>query len=218
MLSRSLQVWPVLPLALVVVACTTTGREAMTARLEVAPAQACATAPALTGATAMTQKKKDEPHVATIRFADAAACLTDAAGNRAVYSVIDLPANDPGSILTVTSYAMGQTIFSPKLEFRDAQGAVLRQVGRDAFMFNGTSLQAQLRSREGERFLVIASDGATVGKTVEQIKASVITSGVMVGTAWVPVNSGAEAKSNLVFAHNGEVTTTLAPMPKEKNQ
>jgi hypothetical protein len=201
-----------LPLALVLAGCSVTGREAMTARLEVAT-PACDSAPALANAAALTQKKKDAPFEATIRFGDTMACITDAAGNKSVYAVLDV-AGEPGRIVTVTSYAMGKTIFSPRLEFRDGQGAVLREVGRDSFLFNGTSLQAQLRQREGERYLVIASDGASVGKTVEQIKASVVTSGVMVGAAYVPVNSGVEGKSELVFAHNGEVTTTVVPMPK----
>src|SRR5262249_39766539 len=136
------------------------------------------------------------------------------AGVKSVYGVVDLPAGEPGRIVTVTSFAMGKTIFSPKLQLRDAQGAVLREVGREAFMFSGSSLQAQLRQRENEPYLVIVSDGSSVGKSVDHIQASVVTSGVMVGTAYVPVNSGAEGRSQLMFAHNGEVTTTLAPLPK----
>jgi hypothetical protein len=208
-----LRLLPVLPLAAALGGCMVTGREAMTARLEVA-APTCATTVAVAPAAVMTQKKKDSPFEATIRFNDTAACLADAAGAKGVYAVIDLPAGEPGSIVTVTSFAMGQTIFSPRLEFRDAQGAMLREVGRDAFLFSGTSLQAQVRRREGERFLVIASDGTTVGKTVEQIQATKVSSGTMVGTVYVPVNWGTEGKSQLVFAHNGEVTTTVAPMPK----
>jgi len=101
-----------------------------------------------------------------------------------------------------------------RLEFRDAQGALVREVGRGDFMFSGTSLQVQVRQREGERFLVIASDGGSVGKTVEQIQATRVSSGTMVGAVYVPINYGVEGKSQLIFAHNGEVTTTLAPVPK----
>jgi hypothetical protein len=207
-----LRVLPVLPLAALLGGCMT-AREAMTARLEVV-APACAAAPSMAPATAMMQKKKDAPFEATIRFSDGAACVTDTAGNKGVYAVVDLPAGEAGRIVTVTSYAMGQTIFSPRLEFRDAQGALVREVGRGDFMFSGTSLQVQVRQREGERFLIIASDGSSVGKTVEQIQANRVTSGAMVGAVYVPINYGTEGKSQLVFAHNGEVTTTLAPMPK----
>jgi hypothetical protein len=207
-----LRLLPVLPLAALLGACMT-AREAMTARLEVV-APACAAAPSMAPATAMTQKKKDAPFEATIRFSDAAACVTDTAGNKGVYAVVDLPAGEAGRIVTVTSYAMGQTIFSPRLEFRDAQGALVREVGRADFMFSGTSLQMQVRQRAGERFLVIASDGGSVGKTVEQIQANRVSSGTMVGAVYVPINYGTEGKSQLIFAHNGEVTTTLAPMPK----
>jgi hypothetical protein len=208
----ALRLLPALPLVVLLGGCQT-GREVLAARLEVA-APTCATAPAIAPATAMTQKKKDAPFEATIRFNEANPCVADAAGNKGVYAVLDLPAGEAGRIVTVTSFAMGQTVFAPRLEFRDAQGALLREVGRDAFMFSGTSLQAQVRQREGERFLVIASDGPSVGKTVEQIQSNRVTSGTMVGMVYVPVNYGTEGKSQLVFAHNGEVTTTLAPVPK----
>lgn len=213
---RFLRALPVLPVALMLAGCTVVGREAMVARLEVAAAPSCATTPDLAGATAMTKKGKDEPHVATVRFADTAACLNDASGSRGVYAVVDLPAGAPGDIVTVTSYAMGTTIFSPRLEFRDAQGTMLRQIGRETFLFNGPSLQTQLRRREGERFLVIASDNLTVGKTSERIQASVNHGGVPIGAAYIPINTGAEATSKFTFAHNGEVTVTLAPVPKDK--
>ena len=58
------------------------------------------------------------------------------------------------------------------------------------------------------------SDGSSVGQSVEHIQSSRVSSGVMVGYVYVPVNTGGEAKAQLVFAHSGEVTATLAPMPK----
>lgn len=185
----------------------------MPARLEIS-APACATAPSLTGAVAMVQKAKDEPHRATIRFDDAAACVTDAKGHKGAYGVIDLGQSEPGSILTVTSFVMGSTVFSPRLELRDAQGAVMREVGREAFLYSNDAVQTQLRVRAGEQFLIIASDGTSVGQSVEHIQSSRMSSGVMVGAVYVPYNIGGEAKAQLVFAHSGEVTATLAPMPK----
>ena len=85
-------------LALAAAGCAGGGREVMTARLEIAPATACATTPSVTGAAQMTQKKKDDPQTATIRFDEKSACLNDAAGNRGVYAVIELPAGDVGPV------------------------------------------------------------------------------------------------------------------------
>jgi|CXWL01.1.fsa_nt_gi hypothetical protein len=201
-----------LPLLLVVVGCQT-GREAMPARLEIS-APTCATAPNLASAVAMVQPAKDEAHKATLRFDDAAACLADAKGNKAVYGVVDLGQGEPGSILTVTSYAMGSTVFSPRLELRDVQGALMREVSRDTFLYNNSALQTQLRVRAGERYLVIASDTASVGQSVEHIQSSRTSTVVPAGPIYVPVNTGGEARAQLVFAHSGEVATTLAPMPK----
>jgi hypothetical protein len=201
-----------LPFLLLVIGCQT-GREAMPARLEVST-PTCATAPGLSGAVAMVQPAKDEPYKATIRFDDAAACLADAKGSKGVYAVVDLGLGEPGSILTVTSYAMGSTVFSPRLELRDVQGALLREVGRDAFLYSNNALQAQLRVRAGERYLVIASDGGSVGQSVEHIMSSRTSTVVAAGPFYVPVNTGGEARAQMVFAYSGEVTATLAPMPK----
>jgi len=202
----------IVPLALLLGACDTT-REALKARIEIST-PTCATAPDLNGATAFAAPKdKDGVLTATIRFGDAAPCLADAAGRKSAYAVLALPPSDQPMIVTVTSYAMGQTILSPRLELRDEKGAPTRTVGREAFMFSGTSLQTQLRQRPGERYLVIVSDSATVGQNVEQIQSIRNTTGVMAGGIYVPINTGAEAKAQLVFAHNGEVTTTVAPRP-----
>lgn len=162
----------------------------------------------------MVQESKSDPHKATVRFDETAACLADSKGTKGVYSVVDLGEGEPGSILTVTSYPMGTTVFSPRLEMRTAQGTLSREIGRDTFLYSNHALQAQLRVRAGERYLVIASDGASVGQSVEHIQSSRVSSGVMVGYVYVPVNTGGEAKAQLVFAHSGEVTATLAPMPK----
>ncbi len=202
----------ILPILLLVGACET-AREAIPARLEIA-APTCATSPNLATAVAMTQERTGDPIKVTVRFDDASPCLADDKGAKGVYAVADLAAGDIGGILTVTSYAFGTTIFSPRLQFLDARGGLLREVGRDSFMFNGRALQVQLRKREGERYLVIASDRASVGQSVEQIQSSTMSTGVMVGTAYVPINTGGEGRAQLVFAHNGEVTALLSPMPK----
>ena len=187
-------------------------RESMPARLEVSAAS-CARAPDLTKAMAFAAPK-DGTYTATVRFDDGAACLLDAAGSKNAYVVLALPPVDQPAIVTVTSLAMGQTIFSPRLALLDEKGALLRAIGRDAFMFNGSSLQTQFRQRPGEQYLVIASDSATAGKTVEQIQSLKNTTPIVAGPVVVPVSIGAETKAQLIFAHNGEVTATVAPMPK----
>jgi hypothetical protein len=202
-----------LPLLVLLAGCVEAGREAMPARLEVS-APMCATSPNLTSAIAMVQDGKNEPHKAKVRFDETAACLADAKGTKAVYAVVDLGQGEPGSILTVTSFPMGTTVFSPRLEIRNAQGGMSREVGRDAFLYSNHTLQAQLRVRSGERYLVIASDNATVGQSVEHIQSSRASTVVPAGPIYVPVNTGGEAKSQMVFAHSGEVTVALAPMPK----
>lgn len=207
-------VWPVVALAVVLGGCAT-GRQVLQPRLDVAAAE-CAATPNLASPRVLVQAKKDAPYAATIRFDESAPCVTDAAGAKSVYAVLELPADESAGIITVTSFAMGEAIFSPRLELCDAQGALTREIARDQFLYSGAAVQVQLRRRAGERFLVIASDAASVGKSVEQIQSLRNSTVVPAGPVYIPVNTGSEARSKLVFAHNGEVTTTVAPMPSDK--
>ena len=205
----------VLPLMLLLAGCVKE-RDVLPARLDIAATQACAAQPAMTAARPLLQPDKDKPLTATVRFDEAAPCVTDAKGSKSVYAVIDLSAGSAGSILTVSSYPMGSTVFSPRLEFRDAQGALLRSVARDTFLYSGAQLQAQLRQRDGERYLVIASDGESVGQSVERIQSTRSSTVVAAGPVMVPVNTGGEYRAQMVFAYNGEVTVTVEPVRKEK--
>jgi Maltose operon periplasmic protein precursor (MalM) len=199
-----------LPLMAALAGCQTKS-VVMPARLEIST-PSCAKAPDMGLASSFTGKKDEL--VSVVRMGDDAPCVTNAAGQKSSYAVLALPADAQDMIVTVTSKMMGQTILSPRLEIRDDKGALTREIPNEKFAYNGTSVQTQLRQRPGDRYVVILSDPATVGKTVEQIQSIRISSGVMVGMVYVPMNSGAEGRANLVFAHNGEVTTTLVPMPK----
>jgi len=192
-------------------ACDTT-REAMQARLDVT-ASACAASVDLAAARAFPPPSSQK-YTQTIRFTESTPCISDASGKKAVYAVLVLPADNGDGIITVSSHAMGETVFSPHLQLRDEHGAVTRDVARDAFLFSGTAVETQMRERPGERYLVIMSDSASVGQSAQQIQSQRNSTGVKAGPIFVPVNTGAEHTSRLVFAHNGEVTVMIAPMPK----
>lgn len=204
-----------LPLLVLLAGCVKE-RDVLPARLDIAAAQACASQPTMTAARPLLQPDKDKPLAATVRFDETAPCVTDAKGNKSVYAVVDLSTGAAGSIVTVTSYPMGSTVFSPRLEFRDAQGALLRSVGRETFLYSGAQLQTQLRQREGERYLVIASDGESVGQSVERIQSTRSSTMVAAGPVMVPVNTGGEFRAQMVFAYNGEVSVTVEAIRKEK--
>jgi hypothetical protein len=191
-----------------------TGREAMQARLEVSAAS-CAADINLAAAQPFPAAS-NQKYMQTIRFTEASLCVNDAAGKKAVYAVLAIPADDGAGIITVSSHAMGETVFSPRLQLRDDRGTITREVARDAFLYNGAAVEAQLRERPGERYLVIMSDNASVGQSVQQIQSQRTSTAVAAGPVIVSVHTGSEQTSRLIFAHNGEVTVTVEPMPKAK--
>ncbi len=186
-------------------------RESIPSRLDLSAA-ACGSDIPVANAVALTREKADQPFKATVRIGDGAPCVTDASGARSTFQAFAIP---PGEALmiTVVSRPLGETIFSPRLQMRDANGGVLRDVARDMFLFNGNALQIQLRLRDGERFVVVLSDPATVGKSVTNIASSTSTTVVPAGPVFIPVTTGGESSSKLTFAHNGEVTVIVGPIP-----
>jgi hypothetical protein len=196
--------------AATLVACVKS-RDSIPPRLSLGAAT-CASDVALTNAVAGV-KDKDGKYTATMRFTDTAACVTDASGATSVYQVVVLPEVTDGLMATAVSVPFGETIFTPRLQLRDDKGAIAREIGRDAFLFSGPTLQAQLRLRAGDRYLVVLSDPGTVGQTTTQIASRTVHSGVAAGGVYVPVNTGAEGSTNLTFALNGEVTVVIEPIP-----
>lgn len=186
-------------------------RESIPSRLDLSAA-ACGSDVPVANAAVLTREKADQPFKATVRIGDGAPCVMDANGARSTFQVFGIPSGN-AMMITIVSVPLGETIFSPRLQMRDANGAVLRDVARDMFMFNGNALQVQLRLREGERFVVVLSDPATVGKSVTNIASSTSTTVVPAGPVFIPVTSGGESSSKLTFAHNGEVTVTVGPIP-----
>ena len=146
---------------------------------------------------------------------DAGAACLERAGGRSTYVAFRLPSAEQPYLLTVTSAALGDTLFVPRLMLLDAQGSVLREVSRDDFMFHGTSLYAGLRAQPAERYLIVASDAPSVGQRVSHIIGESRATPVPVGIGAVAIiNSGSEKQQTITYAHNGRVTVTAQPMPK----
>lgn len=198
-------------LSLTVAACATQ-RPSVPARLDLRAAN-CGSDVQLTGALVLTQEKKDGPFTATARIGDTAPCV-DQGGVRSVYQVFALPGGDVAMMATVVSVPLGGTIFTPRLQLRGGDGAITREVGRDAFLFSGNTLQVQLRLRAGERFVVALSDPATIGRTVTNIASGTNSTGLVTPSGgYVPINTGYENSATLTFAHNGEVVVIVGPIP-----
>jgi hypothetical protein len=198
---------PFLAPLLLLGACATP--PALAPRVDIAGG-ACAAQPALATARPVPLKDGDK---STVELGDDAACL-EAGGARSAYAVFRLPDADAPYVVTVTSEPRGGTLFAPRLMVLDAAGAVRRELPRAAFMFHGMALQAGFRAQPADRYLVVASDPASVGQKASRLVASTQETMVPMGVAaYGYVHTGSEATHDLTFAHNGSVTVSAAPLP-----
>ncbi|MBI3676191.1 MAG: hypothetical protein HY243_06200 [Proteobacteria bacterium] len=190
-----------------------TGPKAL-APLTTISAKECAAAPDLSTAAPLIFDGKKEGSVA-FEIGDTAPCLKNSAG-AALYKVFALPPTDVPYILDVTSVAAGRTLFAPHVMLLASDGSLRRDYAGQAAEFRSTGLSVIVRSHVGEAYLVVASDPAMVGKTTDRIlEATQVTTG-STGYATYQIHTGSEATNTYVFAHNGEVSVTLTPLPPTK--
>jgi hypothetical protein len=193
-------------------ACNTLNRDAVPPVVDVSAA-ACAKEPSLQAAAGFPPPSKENVFSTTVNVVEGGPCLIDATGKAVLYQVFAIPQATMPLMITVVSVPRGETLLSPKLEIRGENGALLRDVPRSAFLFSGNTLQVQLRHHEGEKYLVVMSDSATVGQKFSQIAGQTTASGVMTGGVYVPIYTGAENATNLTYSHNGKIAVIVGPIP-----
>jgi hypothetical protein len=174
--------------------------------------RSCANAPDY--ASAMPVKLADK--AVTVSLDTNTACFEAAGGMKSAYASFKLPESPAEYLISVTSAPVGRGLFSPHLQVLDVNGKVLREIGRDAFVFHGPSLYVGLRVHPEERYLIVASDPTTIGQEVSQIVGAtqVATSGA--NGIFFQVHTGTETASTYVYALNGSVIVEAQPVPMVK--
>jgi hypothetical protein len=172
----------------------------------------CASAPDYISGTPVLLAEK----AVTVSLDENTACFQISPGMNSAYASFRLPEVPREYLVSVISAPVGQGLFSPHLQVLDANGKVLREIGRDAFVFHGPSLYAGLRIHPNERYLIVASDPASVGQEVSQIVGAtqVATSGA--NGIFFQVHTGTETTSTYVYALNGSVIVEAQPVPMAK--
>jgi hypothetical protein len=141
-------------------------------------------------------------------------CLVEN-GRKRVFVLFRLPDTSESYSIFVTSEPIGRVLFVPHVQTLDATGQVMREVSRESFMLKGMSISAGLRSRPGERYVLVRSDGDAAGEQVARFAqgrdlAAVVPAGA--GT-WV-FFKGTEETKTYTFAHNGKIVLAVRPIPK----
>ena len=192
--------------ALLVSACVTPPPD-VPPLLEVTSAN-CAAAPDLSAAvpTVVTLDGDDEkPAVVTL---DAnSRCLAGTTG-KSLYAIFAIPEGGPYTI-SLSSVSLGSSILAPKAEVLDAQGAVLHELPASGFLFRGTNLTSLYRSHAGERYLLVESDPANVGKPLQRLKENVQVTAVSTGYVYVEIHTGTDVASTATWSHNGQISVSV---------
>lgn len=172
--------------------------------------RACAAVPDFTAAHPVPL---DGASNVTVDIGKDTACWQRAKGGPSAYVLFALPDSLSPYLLTVTSEAEGKTLFAPRVVMFDGFGRVLREMPRTSFQYHGTSLYLGVRVYPDEKYAMVASDPQVVGKTVAQVIDGTQQQYVTSGFLTVTLHSGYEVTANLVYAVNGKVSVSAAPMP-----
>lgn len=140
-------------------------------------------------------------------------CTTDQASASSLYSSFLLPASEREYFVSVVSNPVGSGLLSPRVIMLDANGSKLREVPRDAFVFHGSALYLGVRIRTGERYLIVASDPATVGQEISQTFDATQSNVYAAGPVFVAVHSGSSMTKTEIYSHTGSLTITAQPLP-----
>ena len=95
----------------------------------------------------------------------------------------------------------------------DDSGRVTRDVKSGSFVFRGNELTTLLRNRAEERYLLVESDPAFVGKRFERtVEETQVYTGYT-GFSTYQIHTGTDTSQQLIYTANGQVSVTLSALP-----
>lgn len=188
-------------------------------------AASCVTKPDL-GRAIVMPLDKDRKAQATTTIGVGAPCF-EQQGAKGLYALFKLPTDSAPSIVSVGSVPLGEGVFAPHLVVLDGQGAPLREIERDKFLFHaqdsGVFLRTHLqelsvlfRTHPEDRYVLVVSDPEVVGQSFTQITETTHTYAASTGTSAFIVYTGNDTSNGYTYAHNGTISVTVAPVPDVK--
>ena len=133
------------------------------------------------------------------------------------YAVFDIPQDTAPAALSIASLAAG-TLVSPRVTLLDASGTAVRVLAPEDFRANVGGLQAGMRLRGNERWLVVEADRALLGKSVtlrlgDNRRGDVQVAAVVFIYVPPPTYADIMRENNVVYALNGTVRVTMTKVP-----
>jgi hypothetical protein len=170
--------------------------------------KACSATPDLTGATSV---KLGATFTANSKLNADSACLETTNG-RENYAVFRLPDTSQPYSVSVRSHVVFNTVVGPHLSLLNASGKTIREVGVDAFVARGDTIEFGFRPQPDEKLVVVQSDARLVGKQVSNVKMEVREYYVPLGTGVMPIKDIQDGVVTTTYAYNGLVEVTAEPL------
>lgn len=209
------RIWTTGACALILAGCAQPGPIQPPPILDLTSRNDCAAKPDLGRAIAVVLDKDRKAQVRAI-VDQTAPCLEQTAGTKSLYTIFELPAADPTSVVTVASATAGGDVFSPHVVLLDTQGLPLRELERDKFLFRGNELSVLFRQHADDHYILVASDPSVVGKSFVQVSettsSQTMGTGTGAGPVYFTVYTGKDVSGEYIYAHTGAVTVTITPV------
>lgn len=135
-------------------------------------------------------------------------CLAQSGDRSVSYAVYRLPRYRDPWTLQLGSHITDGGLFAPEAVLLDADGKTVREVTFDRFALRGERLQATVFFNDenaGERYLVVRSAGAVVGRDQRHVVSSSFYVPLLAGALPFLYMQGTEAEGSFTYAHNGTV-------------
>lgn len=171
----------------------------------------CASAPGLTGAPKLAYDPKKDENKKTAEITGASPCFKDAAGS-SLYAAFELPSSPTPYLVRVTSEPEGNTLLALRVLLYGAGGSLKREFSGNQIVFRGSALSVIFRSHDDERYLVVASDPAAVGRADFRVQEVTEASLAAVGTGYMIVHTGGDMDEKDILSFNGRVIVSLEPL------
>lgn len=174
-------------------------------------ASGCSSAPALARAVPLAYDPSKDDNGTSTDITAASPCFRDAAG-ASLYLAYHLPSSSASYVVRVDSVPEEETLLALRVLLYGANGTLEREFAGREIVFRGGDLSVIFRSHHRDRYLVVASDPAAIGRKVSHVQDATGAIPVAAYPYYFTLHSGTDATVSRTLSENGHITISLDPL------
>lgn len=168
----------------------------------------CAASPDLASATSLVPEKNTAVWTKGVLVSATTQCIIHN-GVRLPYVVFALPPAGQAKLIELGSVLGSASIFAPDVALLNGSGKVTRSFHPDSYMFRTGLYSVQFVPQSEERYALVTSNPALVGRKHDTIVAGVSSTYIYTGYGGMNWRSGNEAALSQAFSYDGVVQAKL---------